>query len=170
MQWARSLTLIDDPKDFVPQLTERFASCGVAIVIVRAPKHCPVSGAVRWLTPTRALVQLSFKYLRNDSFWFTFFHECGHILLHSKKMLFLEGTEVDGKDEKEADNFAADTLIPPTDWSSFAPLTLSEGVIRDFAREIGIAPGIVLGRLRNERRIPWSRMHHLVVTYQWAED
>lgn len=168
--WSRSLTLIDEPSEFVPPLTERFANCGVAVVIVRAPKYCPVSGAVRWLTPNRALIQLSFKYLRNDNFWFTFFHECGHILLHSKKLLFLEGAEIDGQDEKEADKFAADNLIPPDEWATFEPLKLSEAVIRDFASRIGVAPGIVLGRLQNEERLPWSSLNHIKVKYQWADD
>lgn len=170
IDWARSQTLIDDPREFLPRLIEKFAACGVAVVIVRAPKNCPISGSVRWLTPTKALVQLSFKYLRNDNFWFTFFHECGHVLLHSKKLLFVEGTEVDDEDEEQANRFAADKLIPPAAWAGFSPMVLSESAIREFAEQVGIAPGIVLGRLQNEGQVQWNRMTHLKVKYQWTED
>lgn len=128
VQWARTLTVVAEPAEFMPKLMARFATCGVAVVVVRAPKKCPISGAVRWLSPTKALVQLSFKYLRNDGFWFSFFHECGHIALHGKKMLYLESDLMEGKDEQEADRFAADKLIPPADWHSFSPLVISDGI------------------------------------------
>jgi HTH-type transcriptional regulator / antitoxin HigA len=167
---ARKLTLVAEPSEFVPALRNSFAGCGVAVVIVRAPKGCPISGAVRWLTPQKALVQLSMRYLRNDTFWFTFFHECGHIALHGKKMLFLENDEMTGAEEDEANRFAADQLIPPNDWSQFLPYTVTEQAIRQFADRVGIAPGIVLGRLQKERGFPWNRFTHLKVQYVWKED
>jgi HTH-type transcriptional regulator / antitoxin HigA len=167
--WARSLTTVTEPSEFLPQLLRRFAACGVAVAIVRAPRKCPISGAVHWLTPAKALIQLSFKYLRNDNFWFTFFHECGHIALHSKKLLFLEGERVDDGDEGEANTFAADKLIAPSDWSTFSPFLISDAAIREFANKVGIAPGIVLGRLQNEKRVPWSRLNQLEVTYKWVD-
>lgn len=170
MNNARKLTLVTDPSEFVPALRDLFATCGVAVVIVRAPKGCPISGAVRWLTPQKALVQLSMRYLRNDTFWFTFFHECGHIALHGKKMLFLENDEMTGTEEDEANRFAADQLIPPNEWAQFLPFTVTEQTIRLFAERIGIAPGIVLGRLQKERGFPWNRLTHLKVQYIWKED
>ena len=167
---ARKLTVEIDPAKFVPALRDLFAACGVAVVIVRAPKGCPISGAVRWLSPQKALVQLSMRYLRNDTFWFTFFHECGHIALHGKKMLFLENEEMTGSEEDEADRFAADRLIAPGDWAQFSPFGITESVIKEFAHRIGIAPGIVVGRLQNEKRLPWNRLNNLKQGYRWKED
>jgi len=166
---SRALTLTTDPKHFIPQLEALFAKCGVVVAFVRAPKGCPVSGAVRWLSPQKALVQLSLRYKTNDSLWFTFFHECGHIALHGKKMLFLEDGKITNVEEEEANRFAADRLIAPADWSDFNPFAISEVVIRRFASNVGIAPGIVLGRLQNEKRVPWSRLHNLKVRYTWKE-
>lgn len=167
---VRKLTLVEDPSEFVPALRDSFARCGVAVVVVRAPKGCPISGAVRWLSPQKALVQLSMRYLRNDTFWFTFFHECGHIALHGKKMLFLENDEMTGAEEDEANHFAADQLIPPGEWMQFLPYMVTELVIREFAERLGIAPAIVLGRMQKERGVPWSRFTHLKVSYVWNED
>jgi HTH-type transcriptional regulator/antitoxin HigA len=167
---ARTLTLESDPAKFLPKLRDLLAGCGVALVIERTPAGCPLHGAVKWLSPQKALIQLSVRYLRSDSFWFTFFHECGHIVLHGKKILFLEGKGMSGGEEDEANRFAADRLIPPTEWASFEPTLITEHAIREFAKSIGIDPGIVLGRLQNDDRVPWSRFNHLKVRYKWKED
>ena len=166
---SRRLTLITDPGQFIPQLTALFAKCGVVVAFVRAPKGCPVSGAVRWLSPQKALVQLSLRYKTNDSLWFTFFHECGHIALHGKKMLFLEDGNITNVEEEEANRFAADRLIAPADWAEFNPFAFTEAVIRQFATDVGIAPGIVLGRLQIEKRVPWNRFNNLKVRYVWRD-
>lgn len=170
LEEARKLTLMTEPTEFVPAICSSFAACGVAVAIVRAPKGCPISGAVRWISSQKALVQLSMRYLRNDTFWFTFFHECGHIALHGKKMLFLENDEMTGTEENEADQFAADRLIPAAKWAQFSPFSFTEAVVREFAMNVGIAPGIVLGRLQKENRVPWSRLNHLKVRYAWKDE
>jgi HTH-type transcriptional regulator / antitoxin HigA len=166
---SRELTLITDPGEFIPRLESLFAKCGVVVAFVRAPKGCPASGAVRWLSPRKALVQLSLRYKTNDTLWFTFFHECGHIALHGKKMLFLEEDKITTVEEEEANRFAADRLISPADWANFDPFAITEAVIRQFAGQVGIAPGIVLGRLQKEERVPWSRLHNLKVRYVWKD-
>jgi hypothetical protein len=166
---ARKLTLESDPSKFVPQLREILASCGVALVIARAPKGCPLFGVVRWLSPQKALIQLSVRGLTSDSFWFTFFHECGHIALHGKKIMFLESKGLSGKEEDEANQFSADRLIPAASLASFVPFTITEQAIREFALSINIDPGIVLGRLQNDGRVLWNRFNHLKTRYQWQE-
>jgi HTH-type transcriptional regulator/antitoxin HigA len=165
---AKPLTCEHEPKIFVPKLIQLFAQWGIAVAFIRAPKGCPVSGAVRWVSPTKALIQLSFRYMRNDSLWFTFFHECGHIYLHGKKMVFLEdGKPLSNKEEDEADKFAADRLIPLQEWAPFRSAGHTEAVIKAFAKRLGIHTGIVLGRLQNEKLVPWNCLNHLKVRYSW---
>lgn len=166
---AKKLTLVTDPADFLPRLSKLLAACGVALVIARAPSGCPVDGAVRWLSPQKALIQLSWRYLRGDTFWFSFFHECGHIALHGKKILFLEEKGMTGAEEDEANRFASDRLIPLSTWQAFQPATITEQSIRDFAQFVGVHAGIVLGRLQNEGRVPWSRCNHLKARYKWKD-
>jgi HTH-type transcriptional regulator / antitoxin HigA len=168
---ARSLTVKTDPKSFIPELQAKFAECGVAVIFAPPPKRCPVNGVARWLTSDKALVQLSFRYGTNDSMWFSFFHECGHIALHGKKMLFLESKEMSGAEEDEANRFAADRLIPPASWTAFRPLTYTEDAIRAFAKELGIDPGIVVGRLQTEKILPWqTRLNHIKARCTWSVD
>ncbi|MBU0667780.1 HigA family addiction module antidote protein [Patescibacteria group bacterium] len=151
----RSLT-IQDAEEFSKRLVELCAACGIALVFTPYLKNTNVNGATRWLTPRRALIQLSLRYKYADSFWFTFFHEIGHLIKHSKKEVFVDFKN--GHDnsalEKEVDQFAQKMLIPSTAAfealkKSLAPNNL-ELKIQMFAKENNIDPGIVAGRLARE--------------------
>src|SRR5262249_35379537 len=120
----RGLTRVTDPDLFVPELRKVLAECGVTVVIVRAPTGCYASGATRFVTPTKALMLLSFRYLSDDQFWFSVFHEVGHLLLHPPR-LFLDGFDmVSSPEEVEANRFAADTLLPPEHQAAMMALSL----------------------------------------------
>ncbi|MEK3955358.1 HigA family addiction module antitoxin [Psychrobacillus sp. FSL K6-1464] len=167
----RKLTTETDPKVFIPKLQEICSSFGVAIVFVPELKGSRVSGLTRWLTPKpKAIIQLSVRYKTNDSLWFTLFHELGHVLLHEKKPFVEFSKYREDKTEHEADAFAANILIPPKDYKAFLSRPISRKSILDFSNEIGIHPGIIVGRLQNEKKIPWSYMNDLKVRYQWTDD
>jgi addiction module HigA family antidote len=166
----RALTREADPSVFLPHVISLCASTGVAVAFVPGLKGCPVYGATRWLTPDRALLQLSFRYKTDDQFWFTLFHEAGHLLLHGKRLLFVEGTDaVSQRHEDEANRFAADTLIPQTYVDQMRGLSATNAAVRAFADQIGIAPGVVVGRLQREGRLPWSTLNELKVRYALGE-
>src|SRR5439155_7434606 len=90
LQGIRALTRVEDPRQFVPELVKRCAACGVAVVVLRAPKGCRASGAARFLTPARPMILLSGRHLTDDHFWFTFYHEAGHLVLHGHKFVFVD--------------------------------------------------------------------------------
>lgn len=161
-----------DPEEFVPAMTQLCADAGVAVVFVHELPRLKTSGATRWLSPTKAMIQLSLLYKRDDSLWFTFFHESGHIIKHGKKDIFLEGAGVEDEKENEANTFAADILIPPSDYRGFKPrgYHFSESEVIEFAKRIGIAPGIVVGRLQYDKRIARTHLNPLKRTLTWAND
>jgi hypothetical protein len=172
---ARAITRTD-PAQFKKPLVEACAEAGVAVVLVRELPSSSISGATRWLSPTKALIQLSLRYKRYDQLWFTFFHEAGHILLHGKTRVFLEREsdheqQEDPKLEEEANKFARDILIPPTEYTRFvsqAGGTFTAGSVRAFAERIGVDPGIVVGRLQHDRLLTFDRLDHLRTRLQWA--
>ncbi len=167
----RAMTREPDPDIFVPETVRRCAASGVAVVFVPTPSGCPASGATRWLAANRALLQLSLRYRTNDHLWFSFFHEAAHILKHGKRMLFLESMGgLNAEHEAEADRFARDLLIPPTDARRLPMLGRSKAAVMRFADDIGVAPGIVVGRMQKEDLLPWSHLNGLKVSYTWAED
>ncbi|MCK5802162.1 MAG: ImmA/IrrE family metallo-endopeptidase, partial [Lentisphaeria bacterium] len=160
------------PRASVPKVVERCANTGVAVVFVPQVKGARCSGTARWLTPTKALIQLSLRYRTNDHLWFSFFHECGHIVLHPKKAVFVEADERPRKttEELEADRFSANLLVPPADYQrllSLGPHWSRSTVIR-FADGIGVAPGIVVGRLQHDGLLPHTHLNGLKEKYEWT--
>ena len=72
--------------------------------------------------------------------------------------------------EAEADRFAQECLIPSADYERFCCAGNSSiAVIRRFAGKIGIAAGIVAGRLQHERKVPFSRANQLKRRLLFAE-
>jgi len=162
-------TLTREPAEvFEPQIRSMLAEAGVKFVLVPAIPKSRVSGVARWLSPTQPLIQLSLYGKSNDKFWFTFFHEAAHILLHSanaeaKKSVFLDdpnATPTDDPQEQEANQWAGNWLIPEQYNERLAELK-SKVDIQEFAKKIGIHPGIVVGRLQHDRFIHYSTMNYL---------
>jgi plasmid maintenance system antidote protein VapI len=166
----RSLTRRKEPALFLDELRSACAQCGVALVVLPAPTGCRASGATKFIDAGRkALLALSFRYKSDDQFWFSFFHEIGHLILHEADMLFLEdGGEVTFEEEAQANDFAAQTLIPPQ-WNpmvmSVSPRTRE--VIR-LAVKIGVSPGILVGQLQHLGRIGPERLNGLKRRFDWA--
>ncbi len=165
----RKLTM-NPPELFLPDMRKRCAESGVALVFVRELPRSRVSGATRWMTPEKALIELSLRYKSDDQYWFSFFHEAGHILLHGKKKVFIDDGDANKRNEKEveADKFSADFLIPPEQFRLILDnRALDETLISSTAAKLHIAPGIIIGRLQHEAEIPFNRLNHLKRRLDW---
>lgn len=175
LEQARGLTRLA-PAEWQKELVELCAKAGVAVVIVEHFKAAKVNGATRWLSPSKALIQLSIRYRWEDIFWFTFFHEAGHVLLHQKKDVFVEPEKRPTPEsadpkllelEQEADRFATKTLIPQRLESRLPTMHISE--IPGFAERLGIAPAIVVGRLQHEGFLPFNQGNRLRRRFEFIE-
>ena len=168
----RSLTIIDESEDFVPKLKSICATAGVAVVLVPALRGLGIYGATRRLND-KYVMQLSLYGKSHDQLWFTIFHEICHIIKHSRRELYIEGKHLESEKAKEdeADAFAGDFLIPPKQLSHFLASVYKPTVqqIKRFATSIGIAPGIVVGRLQHDRKLPMSCGNDLKVYYRWMD-
>jgi HTH-type transcriptional regulator/antitoxin HigA len=166
----RPLTREKDPSSFVPKLRARCARNGVAFVIIRAPAGCRSSGATQFLSPDKALLQLSFRYLTDDQFWFTFFHEAGHLLLHGKEGFFVEGVDTAlTTEEEEANNFAANVLVPTEMQSTMLELPMNARKVIRFARRTGVSPGIIVGQLQHAGRLRYNQLNNLKRRFRWMD-
>ncbi|MDO8588042.1 MAG: HigA family addiction module antitoxin [Armatimonadota bacterium] len=167
---ARGLT-VEPPEVFQPQLVQMCADVGVAVVFVPELPKTRLFGATRWLSPNKALIQLSLRYKTNDHLWFTFFHEAGHILLHGKRDVFIESESDKGAKESKADRFSEDCLIPRAEYHAFVRSRARSKIkVRSFADEIGIAPGIVVGRLQHDGKLLQSHLNSLKRHYHWVRN
>lgn len=162
------------PDGFGRTMREKCRHAGVALVFTPQVDDARISGATRWLKTDKALMQMSLRSKTDDQFWFTFFHESAHVLLHGKRDVFLEDTEEETNDgkEKEADAFAANFLIPEDEYEAFVrEEDFSFAAVRSFAERQGIAPGIVVGRLEHDGHLPWeTRLNTLKRSLQWDQD
>lgn len=163
----KPLTRKKDPKEFLPALINACAKCGVSIAIVRTPTGCRASGATKFITDERALMLLSFRYLSDDQFWFTFYHEAGHLLLHGSEKVILEGVYEDSKLEQEANLFAGEILIPHQLQNQLQKLRGNKRDIIRFAIEANVSPGIVVGQMQHHGYIDKKYLNSFKRRYSW---
>lgn len=147
------------PANFYNQLQGICLEAGVKVVHTPSLPKAPICGSTRWLNDT-PLIQLTGRYKRNDSFWFTFFHEVGHILLHGKKDIFLEKVEYSDKDkvkEAEADEFAVKWTLTEKEENEILEVDqLNDEDIRKFASRFNTHPAIIIGRLQYKKVMHFS--------------
>ena len=158
---------------FEPRVRALLRRAGVGYVLVPAMPRARDSGVARWLSPQHPLIQISLYGKTNDKFWFTFFHEAAHILLHAgdKKSVWLDDAaagQITESAEREANAWSADKLIPPRYVPDFVSLHDTSSVYA-FASKVGVHPGIVVGRLQHDRLIPFGRMNDLKATFKFVE-
>lgn len=171
----RLMTTFDE---FQAPLVEICAKHGIAVVFVPHLPKSYVNGAAYWLGD-KAVIQLSLRYKWADIIWFNFFHELAHILFHSSKKgkAFLDDTfesngafsADDPSHEEEANNFAADGLIPPDRYEELLlKIYQRPHVIKSFAQDIGVHAGVVVGRLHHDKKIHPSLLNDLRIQIEWA--
>lgn len=156
------------PQNFKERLQELCAESGVALVYTPNLPKATISGAARWIFDTTVpLIQLSGRYKTNDHFWFTFFHEAGHILLHGKKDIFLEdveGAKLDNSKEEEANAFARKFLLVNGEYDErVSNRNITEDLIRKYSAKFKIHPGILVGILQHDGYLPHSQFNYLKV-------
>lgn len=162
---VRALTRREPFMQTIERVRELCASAGVVLLLTPEFSGTRLSGAARWLSRDKAIIQLSLRHKSNDHFWFSFFHEAGH-LLGRKRDDFVDAADLpaDTSDEAEqyADRVARDILMPPKAYAAFvASGTFTPDAVRDFAKRQNIAPGIVVGRLQREGRLDRSHLNDL---------
>jgi len=165
----RAMTL-HPPEVFQPKLASLCARHGVAVVFVPELPKSYVSGATRWLNEIKALIQLSLRYKTADMLWFAFFHEAYHVIRQQKRALFMrDDAGDDTEEERKANDFAANSLIPPSEYRAFAHGRLSEREIIAFSERIAIDPSVVIGRLQHDRYLPFnSKLSRLKTRFEWS--
>ena len=165
LEKIRGLT-VKGPDEFIPEMVSLCADAGVAIALVPEMKKVPWHGATKWLSPTKAMILLNLRGKAEDQFWFSFFHEAGHVLNDSKKALYINDGKEDDPNERKANVFAADFLIP-SEYNRVISSARSKADIIRLANELQIAPGIVAGRFQYLTK-KWSYFKNLIRSFHWA--
>ena len=157
----RRMTVLT-PREFCAKMKEMLVECGIALVFLPHLKGSFLQGA-SFMDGNKIVVGLTARGKDADKFWFSLFHELAHIVLgHIGQM---NGTT--DQDEEDANIWASNTLIPEKDFEEFREKSnFSSTSIQLFAKSLGIAPGIVVGRLQNEECISHNMLNDLKEHYE----
>jgi len=152
------------------------AEAGIRFIVIEGLPRTGIDGVTFWLDAKSPVIVLSLRCDRVDWFWFTLFHEMAHVLRRDglQNEIVID-TDLVGEDmlpeeqktdsEREADKFAAESLIKQSELDSFIarvdPL-YSKLKIAAFAAKIGVHPGIVVGQLHHRKVVPY-RAHRQVL-------
>ena len=143
-----ALSQTENHAGFLPEIKKAFGESGVALVALPNLKNSGVNGATKKVDGKIMLMVNDRRHFA-DTFWFTLFHEIGHIMNGDF------GISFHGEAEGEADLYARRMLIPQENYDEFVTQNhrYDEKNIREFAKSIGRDPGIVLGRLMIDGKV-----------------
>lgn len=148
---------------------------GVTVLTVPPLPGLSVSGVAFWPSQVYPVIMLTARHLRDDRLWFSFFHEAAHLILHDRRTVYLDDGKAghDAPEERQADQWAGEFLIP----SIHLPMLRRVGelngriakktAVLQIAKQLGIAPGIIVGRLQHEGIVPWDWLNDLKVKLTW---
>lgn len=156
----RNMTLMD-PELFCPKLIEMLANCGIALVFLPHIGGSFLHGAT-FYNGNKIVIGLTVRGKDADKFWFSLFHELGHIIYGHINQI--NGTSE--KDEGDADNFAKEIMISNDQFNKFvSQKDFSKSAIIHFAEDENILTGIVVGRLQKEGYIKYNYCNDLKTKY-----
>lgn len=151
----------EQPADWMNKLQEICAECGIALVYTPCISKAPIYGATRWIkNNTIPLIQLTDRGKDYNSFWFTFYHELGHVLYHGKKDIFLNGLDgiiPDKEKEDEADEFASKMLLSDKERNVlFSYFHFDKEIVLTFSEKFKKHPSIVVTQLQREGLVQYN--------------
>jgi len=148
-----ALTLTKSHQEFYPKIRKAFEEAGVILIILPNLPGSKINGATKKLGNS-IMLMVNDRRLYSDTFWFTLFHEIGHIINGDFGITF---DSENYQNEDMADKYAADALIPPAEYQRFINSNRFDiASICDFANQIERDPGIVLGRLLNDKKVEYT--------------
>ena len=166
--------MVEQPPNFFEQLQQLCFDAGVVLLFTPKLPKVPLSGSTRWIKEN-PLIQLTARYGQNDRFWFTFFHELGHIILHGKKYISLENVDfaaVDPEKEQEAHDFAVKNTFSKEQEEKLLrehPHSISTEDIVNYAHEFNTHPAMIIGRLQFLKLIHYSVGREFIEPVQLSE-
>ena len=148
------------------RLQSIFSKCGIIFQVVKNVKGAPVQGFIKKYND-RIILTMTTRRKFADEFWFTLFHEIGHLLNGDvSDIQFIDYQETKSQMETLADDFASKTLINDEEYQKFISNDIDETKIKRFAKSQNVAPFIIVGRLQKDKN-DYRMFHNLKVKYNW---
>jgi Zn-dependent peptidase ImmA (M78 family)/plasmid maintenance system antidote protein VapI len=166
LRGLKPLSKIRDPREFLPNLQTECAKSGVAVIVTRSIPGCAASGATMMLAKDKALLLLSARFLSDDQFWFSFFHEAGHLILHGDDAHIEQQGASTPQQEAEANQFAERTILEPVGKAALDTLQVSPFSIARLARHCSVSPGLIVGQLQKSNQMSHKVFNRFKIRYR----
>ena len=162
--------MFKDINDGIEKIQKLLSQCGIAFQVVKNFRGAPVQGFIKETADQRLILCLTIRRKRADSFWFTLFHELGHVLYGDYSSRFVDFDAVSSAVEARADAYAKNTLIEPSLYRDFlnACESFTFDKIKELADKAKVKPFIVIGRLQKDGHLDWSEYAKKIPQYSWA--
>lgn len=158
--------------DLKTRLTDLFREYGITFAVIPHFRGAPVQGYIAPNGSKGYRLVVTIRGCRADCFWFTLFHELGHIAngdIGPSGSLVDSDTSADSEIERRADAFARGTLIDDEDYADFERSgDFSDHAIAAFAKAQNVPAWIAKGRLQRDGHVSWSNQEG-ILHYQWAK-
>ncbi len=153
----RALMAAPEDSRHVPRLLNE---AGVRFVVVEALPGSKIDGACLWLDGGQPAIALSARLDRIDNFWFVLRHEIEHLLQeHGKADRMILDEDIlesagsgQPSEEQVANKAAAQFGVTDAELEAYmarvAPYFFAREGVLAFAAQLGVHPGIVVGRLQ----------------------
>lgn len=152
------------------KLINIFSECGIAFNIVKNFKGAPVQGFIKKTDNDKLILCLTLRRERADIFWFTLFHEIGHIINGDVQHRLVDFNRVQSEAEIKADCFASETLLDAREYKKFVLNNdFSLPAIESFANSQNVKDYIVIGRLQSDEVIGWDLYNERILQYKWEQ-
>ncbi len=160
----------EDPNEMIGNLKRIFSKCGVAFDVVHHFKGAPTQGMIKKTSDGKVVLCLTIRGKKADSFWFSLFHEVGHLMNGDIDARFVDFDSLKGTREEAADHFARDTLIDPVKYKQLISTGRYQQLdtIKRFSDYVGVPYWITIGRLQSDGWLEWSRFANEAPKYGWA--
>lgn len=159
--------MFEDVAVIQPHLKDYLAECGIKFSIVKYFKGAPVQGVIKKNDDGTLNLLMTTRRKFADIFWFTFFHEIGHIINGDIGDKLIDYNLAKGESEDRADKFAANTLIDTAEYDSFVRKSdFSLSNIKMFCANQGIPTYILIGRLQRDKHLKYHQYSTEKVRYE----
>ncbi len=162
-------TMFLEANEMILELKNIFSKCGIVFEVVHNFVGAPVQGYIQKKND-KVLLCMTLRQSFSDIFWFTLFHEIGHLINEDFENQYIDYYFIDSEIEKRADNFAKNQLINDIDYNKFLKKSkLDITSIKNFAQTQNVKPGIVIGRMQRENE-DYSFMAKYRERYKWVDN
>ena len=168
----KKLMFENNPNIMIVKLKELFCNCGVAFNVVHHFRGAPVQGFIKQTESGKVILCVTIRGKSADKFWFSLFHEIGHLINGDMSARVVDFDAVKSEMEERADIFARDTLIVPNLYRDFVESEKSHSLpaIKTFSLVIGVPHWIIIGRLHNDGWLDWRFFAHEAPSYVWKKE